>query len=430
MRRLYVHLYFALLAGTMGSLLAVGIVFRLLDEPHRPSAETVQSATRVVLERLRGVPEHALGRRLRSLGDELGLDLLIWNERGELVASSGPRPLTPPGRVKRAWEHGGRGVDIIQPISPDRLLGVRVRHRPPRVPMPLLSGLILLALVMAIGAYPVARRLTKRIETLAAGVARWGAGDLGYRVPVEGRDEVATLAATFNHAAERVDALVAQQRELLASASHELRSPLARLRMALELVEEQESRERRGALVEGARRDIVDLDALIEELLLMARTDGRTPRRPFELVDLSALLAQESVRVGVPAHPPAVSILGDPLLLRHLLRNLLENAERHAGGEEVSASVEVNERFATLIVEDRGPGVPEKERDRIFAPFYRIPGADKPGTGIGLALVRQVAHYHGGQARVLPREGGGSRFEVSLPVKGPNDTRPSYYRSG
>jgi signal transduction histidine kinase len=420
MHRLFFHLYLALLAATIGSLLAVGAAFRLLDEPHIPSAESLQKATNTVLERLYGIPEHALDRELTSLGNELGLDLLVWNERGELVASAGPRPITTPGRMIRAWEHGDRGVDIIQPIGPHRLLGVRARHRSPRVHMRLLGGLFVLALVMAIGSYPVAKRLTKRIETLAAGMARWGAGDLGYRVPVEGRDEVATLAATFNRAAERVDSLVAQQRELLANASHELRSPLARLRMALELVEEEERRERRSSLVEGARGDIVDLDALIEDLLLMARTDGRTPRRPFELVDLGALLAQESARVGVSASAPGVSILGDPLLLRHLLRNLLENAERHAGGKEVSASVDVSERFATLVVEDRGPGVPEKERDRIFAPFYRLPGADKTGTGIGLALVRQVAHYHGGHARVLAREGGGSRFEVSLPLKGPN----------
>lgn len=420
MRRLYLHLYLALLVGTIGSLLAVGVAFRLLDEPRRPSAESLQEATRTVLEKLRGVPDQELEGTLRSLGDRLALDLVIWSRRGEPIAQGNVRPIAPRIGAHRAWVHGGRAADFIHPIGPDRLLGIRARRRPPPLHMPLLSGLILLALVMAVGSYPVARRLTKRLETLTAGVARWGAGDLAYRVPVEGRDEVASLAATFNRAAEQVDALVRQQRELLANASHELRSPLARLRMALELVEEEEERERRGALVEGARKDIVDLDALIEDLLLMARTDGRTPRRPFERVDLSALLAQESARAGVPANAPEVSVMGDPLLLRHLLRNLLENAERHAGGNEVCASVEISGPYATLVVEDRGPGVPENERDRIFAPFYRMPGADSSGSGIGLALVRQVAQYHGGNARVLAREGGGSRFEVSLPIQGPN----------
>jgi len=356
----------------------------------------------------------------------LALDLVIWNERGELVASASRRPIAHARPGRRAWEHGGAGFELIAPISPDRLLGVRARRHPPRTHLPLLSGLIFLALVMAIGAYPVARRLTKRLETLAAGVARWGAGDLAYRAPVRGHDEVATLAATFNRAAARVATLVAQQRELLANASHELRSPLARLRMALELVEEEDGRERRAELVEAARDDIVDLDALIEELLLMARTDGRTPRRPLEAVDLGALLDEEAARVGTPvAASSAVCIQGDPLMLRHLVRNLLENAERHAAGKEVRASIETGERCLTLVVEDRGPGVPEAERERIFAPFYRLPGARDTGAGVGLALVRQVARYHGGEARVVAREGGGSRFEVTLPLQGPDGAEPA-----
>jgi signal transduction histidine kinase len=421
MQRLFFHLYLALIAATLGSLIAVGAVFRLLDEPHRPSPESLQRAMSGAVEKLRPLSDQALRDRLPSLGDELELDLVVWNERGEYLASS-RRFAMPRGRaVMRRWEHGGGPVELIAPIDAARLLGVRTRRAPPRTHIPLLGALLLLALVMAIGSYPVARRLTKRLETLASGVARWGAGDLSHRVPVSGSDEVATLAATFNRAAQQIDTLVAQQRQLLANASHELRSPLARLGMALELVEEQDERDTRTALIEGARRDIVELDALIEDLLLMARTDGRTPRRPFESVDLGALLAQESVRAGVinTTAKPAF-IVGDPLLVRHLLRNLLENAQRHAEGKDVSASVQLSDQIATVAVEDRGPGVPEAERDRIFAPFYRLPGANKQGTGLGLALVRQVAQYHGGKARVVQREGGGSRFEVTFPINGPD----------
>ena len=108
-------------------------------------------------------------------------------------------------------------------------------------------------------------------------------------------------------------------------------------------------------------------------------------------------------------------------MLRHLVRNLLSNARLHAGGDEVRVLVEPRAGDLLLAVEDRGPGVPEAEREKIFAPFYRIPGSRRGpadvggGVGLGLALVRQIARYHGGDVRHLPRAGGGSRFEVTLP---------------
>jgi signal transduction histidine kinase len=284
---------------------------------------------------------------------------------------------------------------------------------------------------MAVASYPVARRLAKRLEQVASGVKRWGKGDLGHRVPVEGEDEVATLAATFNRAAGQIDELVAQQRQMLANASHELRSPLARLRMALELLSEEPAASERARLIEESRLDIVDLDVLIEELLLMARADGRTPRRPFETTDLRAVVDSEVARLGsdlagaisVAVEGQPAPLQADPLMLRHLVRNLLENAQRHGGGKGVRAIVTAAGDNMILAVEDAGPGIPVEERERIFAPFYRLPGADRSGgggVGLGLALVRQVARYHGGDARALDGAQGGSRFEVVLPRGGPS----------
>jgi signal transduction histidine kinase len=416
-RRLYLQLYLALLMAAAVSLLAVSVVFRLLGEPVGAPAERLRGASGVLVETLRGVPDAELEWRLVELGNELSVELAVWNQRGVLIASATRRPLLPPRKLGPGWTHGRLGLQLFVPISVDRIAGLRSRHRGPRLPLSFASGLLLLAFVIAVGSYPVARRMTKRLETLAAGVARWGAGDLAHRVPVEGKDEVAILAATFNRAAAQVDELVAQQRQTLANASHELRSPLARLQMALTLVADEERPERRAELIEGARQDIVDLDALIEELLLMARADGRTPRRPFETVDLLALLQAEAARVGALVEGVRSSVQGDPLLLRHLLRNLLENAKRYGQGKEIRAVLEAGDDAVTLAVEDRGPGISEQERERIFAPFYRLPGAEGAvqGVGLGLSLVRQVARYHRGEARVLARAGGGSRFEVTLP---------------
>jgi signal transduction histidine kinase len=268
----------------------------------------------------------------------------------------------------------------------------------------------LLALAVGVGAWPLVRRLTQRLERLRLRVEDLGRGDLSTRAPVEGRDEVADLARSFNRAADRIQQLVEAQRRQLAFASHELRSPLARLRVSLEMMGGDP------ALAERAARDVDELDALLGELLEASRLQALGRPERDETVDLLGLVAEEAARVEVPVAGEPAELRGDPRLLRRLVRNLLENARRHAGGAGVEARVLRLDRGARLSVADRGPGVPEGERERIFEPFYRPPGAHETGTGfgLGLALVRQIARAHGGEARCLPREGGGTVFEVTL----------------
>jgi signal transduction histidine kinase len=185
--------------------------------------------------------------------------------------------------------------------------------------------------------------------------------------------------------------------------------------MGLELLGEESDPQRMARLLESGRRDVRDLDAVIEEVLDLARADGRVPRRPFETVDLRAVVESEAARTGALVSGDAATVAGDPAMLRHLVRNLLENAQQHGGGQPVHAHIAGTANAVTLSVEDRGPDVPEAERERIFAPFYQVPGVASGGMGLGLALVQQVAHHHRGKALVRPREGGGSRFEVVLP---------------
>lgn len=235
---------------------------------------------------------------------------------------------------------------------------------------------------------------------------------------IEGRDEVATLACSFNRAADRIERLVNAQRSILASASHELRSPLARIRMALELLPGVERPELRLRL----SRDIAELDELIDELLLASRLDTMDRLEHPEEVDLLALLAEEGLRTGAEVSGDPICIVGDPRMLRRLMRNLLENARRYAGGSPVEASISPLARDgARLCIADRGPGVPEHECEQIFEPFYRLAGHQEhnnSGVGLGLALVRQIARHHGGDARCRPRDGGGTCFEVDLLTTG------------
>jgi signal transduction histidine kinase len=275
--------------------------------------------------------------------------------------------------------------------------------------------LVVIALVVAAGAYPVVRRLTGRLERLQRSVEAWGEGQLGTRVAVEGEDEVALLAASFNHSAARIEALVGAQKSLLANASHELRSPLARIRMAAELMAEQAAPTIRTEL----QRNVAELDQLIDEVLLASRLDAAGASMPCpEEVDLTGILAEECARVGASLEARVHRVMGDPKLLRRMVRNLLENAVRYGAGSAVEARLAGGTDGALrLDVCDGGPGIAEPERERVFEPFYRIAGASEAagGVGLGLSLVRQIARHHGGGAQCLPGEAGGCCFRVTLP---------------
>jgi signal transduction histidine kinase len=262
----------------------------------------------------------------------------------------------------------------------------------------------------------VVRRLTRRLEDLKRGVETFGAGALSHRVAEDGSDEVAAVAATFNRAAQRIETLVESHRNLLANASHELRSPLARLKMALAMVDDAKP-ESRAALKREIDTDIGELDALVEEVLLASRLDVSAFVLHTEPVELLAVAVEEAARVGAAVDGAPVSINGDERLLRRALRNLLENALRY-GGDDIHVEIIPGALGAVAIwVRDRGPGIPEALRERIFEPFYRLPGhAEREGgVGLGLSLVRQIAQRHGGSVRCEAREGGGSNFVIDLP---------------
>jgi signal transduction histidine kinase len=307
----------------------------------------------------------------------------------------------PPGGVAEFWPWPG---------SP--------RDWPPGAGLVLM--LMLQFLAVAAGAYPVVRSLTRRLERLKQGVEAFGAGALNRRVVVSGRDEVATLAQSFNQAAERIETLVHSNQSLLANASHELRSPLARLKMAVAMLDDAGPGQR-AALSHEIHTNIAELDALVEEVLLSSRLEAGAAVEQGDPVDLLGLLAEEASRQGAEASGPEVTVRGSERLLRRAMRNLLENARRY-GGDEVSAEIVAPSAGNVQIrVCDRGPGVPEAERERIFEPFYRMSGhAEREGgVGLGLSLVRQIVGRHQGTVHCEARSGGGSCFVISLPVSPP-----------
>jgi signal transduction histidine kinase len=340
------------------------------------------------------------------------VDLALFGADGTPIAAAGaqlPRP--PPGAAASHWQHG-RSPGVMLRLPDGRWLAGRPGGAHGYVSWNIFGALALVALAVAIVAFPLARRLTRRLEYLQQSVEALGDGDLAARVAVHGHDEVARLAASFNRAAARIEALVAAQKSLLANASHELRSPLARIRMAAELQGGGADPATRVEL----ERNIAELDQLIDEILLASRLDAaRDPQEHLETVDLTALVAEECARAEVGFEGELASVRGDARLLRRLVRNLIENARRYGGAQPVEVSLARAGARITLEVADRGPGVAAAERERIFEPFYRARGASERqgAVGLGLALVRQIAARHQARVECLERPGGGSIFRVS-----------------
>ena len=348
-------------------------------------------------------------------------EVLIRTEDGDILGSTRTRPVFVPGQgMEFAVTMKDGSTVVIQ--MPPRRRGPGEHPPPPRPWLRGADGLLwilgIVALAVAVGSYPIIRRLTQRLEALRAGVERLGEGDLSARVKEEGSDEVAYLARRFNHAAERIEQLVKSNKSLLANASHELRSPLARIRMGLALMEGESDAHVKTEI----QRNIDELDQLVEEILLASRLDAReADMGTVETVDLTGLVAEECAQTGAvladSQDGQSVVVDGVPRLLRRVVRNLLENARRYSQGE-VTVDVRREGTQAVLRVCDRGPGVPSAQRERIFDPFYRLPGASERsgGVGLGLALVRSIAQRHGGSVRCEDNTGGGACFTVRLPI--------------
>jgi signal transduction histidine kinase len=424
--RIYLQIYLGVVGITTAILLLVLALgwYVMVHSPRAP--EFLELSAEQIAEHVGESSElsEALFELLREHADRVGVWASLWSADGELLSFTGPpefesrlSQLGPHAPLPHSPRRQPRVPGVTVSLPDGRWLRVHPNpRRMRRLGGPLVAlGVLLVA--VAGGAYPVSRRIVRRLERLQQGVEQLGGGDLQARVAVEGKDEVAELAQAFNRSADRIQALVASQTRMLGNASHELRTPLARLRVAVELM----ARDARADLGAEAERDIAELDGLIEDLLLVTRVQSGVSAHA-EGVELDAIVATEAERVAAQTQLERVVIHGSARELRRLVRNLLENAARYGGseGEDSQIAVELSrddQGVVRLRVSDRGPGVASGERERIFEPFYRPGGhseGDDGGVGLGLALVREIARHHGGDATCLPREGGGTVFEVEL----------------
>ena len=415
MQRLYLQFYLTILAVLVVFVSVAALLWWLAeDEGRTPQNFEVAAELTGALLPDSDAPVAEQQRAIAILQRKLRIDIALYQPDGTLIAMAGkPQPRFDLSRARPGWRRGPAGPNFSLMLPDGRWLVARQIRERPNPTFWIAAALALVALAVAVGAYPVVRGLGRRLERLKAGVDRFG-GDLAARVKVEGRDELAALARSFNRSAERIEELVTAHRLLLANCSHELRTPLARIAVAASLLGETADARTRDSL----KRDIAELDHLIDEILLMSRLDAQPQLERHEPIDLLALAAEEAAHYDLEADGTPVTVVGDRLLLRRLIRNLLENARRYGGDGSIGVSVQPEGSSAVLEVTDRGPGVPEAEREHIFEPFYRLAETSEAGrgSGLGLALVRQIARRHGGDAVCLASEPAGSRFRVDLPA--------------
>jgi signal transduction histidine kinase len=285
--------------------------------------------------------------------------------------------------------------------------------------------------VAGIATYRLVRRSLRSVDAIRTQVAAISTSDLAERVPVpSGRDEITALAVTMNDMLARIEAGHAAQRRFVGDASHELRSPLTAIISALDvavahpdLLDIELARE---TLVPEAQR----MRTLVEDLLLLARADERGLVLHRDHVRLDELAVSELARLRrtcahtTHIHADEVEVFGDGPALLRVLRNLLENAARHAFSL-VEVAVTDNHDFAVLTVSDDGPGIPPADRLRVFDRFVRLDTARSRaggGTGLGLSIAAEIVAAHGGTITTSDRQGGGTVVTVQLPLRAPSDS--------
>jgi two-component system sensor histidine kinase CpxA len=292
--------------------------------------------------------------------------------------------------------------------------------------------LAVLALVVGVLSFALARYLARPVGVLRETTRRFGVGDLGARVggrAVRRRDEIGALARDFDAMAERIEALVGSQRRLLRDVSHELRSPLARLRVALELARDRAG-EGAGEPLDRIEHEAARLDDLIGQLLLLERLEIGEPDVEAAAFDLSQLLGEVVDDASFEAAPagrdvlfeecPPVQTQGYPSLMRSALDNVIRNAIRHAPeGTSIEVALAAVDGGATVTVRDHGSGVPDEHLETLFEPFSRVADARERttgGAGLGLAITRRAIEIHGGSVEARNHPEGGLEIAIHLPA--------------
>ena len=290
----------------------------------------------------------------------------------------------------------------------------RLGAQPPQAILLIMAATIALALLTAI---VLARRITRPLQNLAEAARHVGMGNIPASLAEDGVEELAELARTFNNMAQQVQALLANRTTLLAGISHDLRTPLARMRLALEMLPENAEPK----IIARLKSDIESMNRLIGEFLAFSRGLEKETLQKTDVSVLLQELADNAAAEGAAVRWQPAPNCERPfaqMALRRIVSNLLSNAVRYGAGREVELLCECAETESVIRVLDRGPGIPPQEMENVFRPFYRLEASRSTatgGSGLGLAIAKQLAEVNGWQIALLPREGGGTEARLTIP---------------
>ena len=299
------------------------------------------------------------------------------------------------------------------------------------MPFQLSAGITLFSLfLLSLGVYGLILPLERKLRQVRYALNKMKSGDLSLRVPIDGTDEMANLASSYNSMSDHIQRLIEAQRELMRAVSHELRTPVARIRFGMEMLAEEDDYNYRIQQVDMIDKDIEALNTLIDEIMTYAKLEQGTPSLDFEEIALVEVLEQVAIETEALKTQKEIELIEPAFVLKvdaerrylhRVVQNLVGNAVRYCDHKvRISGGINANNK-AYVCVEDDGPGIPEQERARIFEAFARLDDSRtraSGGYGLGLSIVSRIAYWFGGDIQVdQSPDLGGARFIMTWPAK-------------
>ena len=367
-------------------------------------------------------------KQARKLADELGVTISITTPTTEWSSQESPpadqqvgyRPVPGFPTVQRARYRGRLFVRVHEPPSQFVLIFGRHGNWGDHS-----HGEVLLLLLLVIGAilalsYLIVRWLLKPLGWLTGGMKRMGGGDLDTTVPIRKYDELGDLTQAFNDMSAKIRNAVRAKQQLLLDVSHELRSPMTRLKLAAEFIQDPKVKEQ-------IVSDLVEMEVMTDEILESERLTSEQGGLARESIDLTALI--QDVIVRYQDCPPGVRLLNhesvrvlvDPERVRVLLRNVIDNALKYSKDQPrpVEVAIESRADSVAVTVKDYGEGIPGQDQALLFEPFYRVDKSRQKrtgGYGLGLSLCKKIMDAHGGDITVNSEPGAGTTFSITFPL--------------
>ena len=420
MLRLYLRLYLILALGLAGSIWLVnfGLDTYMPESNETYNREALRGPAWALVEQLRPVPAEARQARLDELQPHYGLRLKLV-QRDNQHLSEREQKLLAAGQVVVREDF----MKFLAPIDDGpQLLEIKLPEEPKWL---YLWAYGFLGVSLAIVLYFWVRPHWRDLEHIRLAAQRFGDNDLGSRILLPSRSTVRSLAGHFNQMAERIEGLIANQRELTNAVSHELRTPIARLSFELDQLRQQSDPRQSRALINDMYADLGELEEMVSELLTYASLEPGATQVTREHIEAHSWLDSVIGAVALEAEAQGgqlslrtceVDVIQiEPRFMARAVINLLRNAIRYADRRVEVSLVKFGSGYEVRVNDD-GPGVPLEGRTKIFEPFLRLDASrDRRtgGFGLGLALVKRVSQWHGGQVEVLDSEWGGASFRMT-----------------